>query len=47
MVSSKGTSTTEKVSWKNSGTSAVTVYIDVKRVTSYSSATPYTLTLTR
>ena len=45
---SEGASTTEHVSTKNtSATAAKTIYIKVHRYNSYSTATPYTLTLSR
>lgn len=47
LAKSEGTSTTEHLSYKNSATTAKTLYINVHRVTSSSRVTPYTLTLTR
>lgn len=48
LASSTATSTTERITYKNpSSTSALTLYIRVLRYRSYSSVTPYTLTLSR
>jgi hypothetical protein len=48
LAASENSGTTEHVSYKNTNTSASkTIYIEVSRYASYSSVTPYTLTLSR
>lgn len=48
LAKSENSGTTERVSYKNtSTTTAKTIYVNVHRYASYSSATPYTLTLSR
>jgi hypothetical protein len=48
LTSSTGSTTTEHVSYKNTSTTASKViYVEVSRYASYSSVTPYTLTMSR
>jgi beta-lactamase superfamily II metal-dependent hydrolase len=48
LARSKNAGTTERVTYKNTSTTAAkTIYIDVRRVASYSYVTPYTLTVSR
>ncbi len=48
LARSKNAGTTERVTYKNTSTTAAkTIYIDVRRVASYSYVTPYNLTISR
>jgi beta-lactamase superfamily II metal-dependent hydrolase len=47
LATSENSGTTESVSYKNTGTTAKTLYVHVVRYNSYSRVTPYTITLTR
>ncbi|MBI3130146.1 MAG: hypothetical protein HYZ13_02195 [Acidobacteria bacterium] len=47
LAAGEGSTTTENVSWTNSGASAVTVTVAVKRYAGSSTTTPYNLAITR
>jgi beta-lactamase superfamily II metal-dependent hydrolase len=47
LASSTGSTTTESLIYKNTATTAKTVYLHVSRYASYSRVTPYTITLSR
>lgn len=47
LAASEGSSTTERITWKNTGTTARTLYVRVSRYDSYSRVTPYTVKVAR